>query len=229
MDRYPRPPRAPFTGMSLGDYVWWGFLVFFRLWLLCQITTGLGAFIYWWLPHDVSEFLFRNYITLWTVYLAPLFPDQLWLTPMWYERPEWPVIGLILALRSMELFRRASLFQNITPSAFRGFVRKPEASRPFRSGGQHAKHDEAYGYDPARFSAGARQQSQRDSSHLWPLRIENKLVQRAGQTPGDAHGHDEPKDAKTIKAEQLLRDPRISPHVRDAAQRLLDRRKNRKS
>jgi hypothetical protein len=229
MDRYPRRPRAPFTGLNLWDYVWWGYLIFFRLWLLCQIVTGIGAFIYWWLPRDVSEFFFRNYITLWTVYLAPLLPDQLWLMPMWYERSEWPVIGLILALRGVELLRRVPLFQNILPSVFGAFVRRPEASRPFRSGGQRVTQDDAYSYDPARFAAGARKPPERDSSRPWPLRIESRQDQQAGQAHGDESGHDETRDAKTAKAERLLRDPRTSPHVREATQRLLDRRKNKRS
>jgi len=223
MDRYPRRPRVPYGERRPVDYLWWAFLVVFRIWLICQLVTGGIALIYRLLSPRFQDFMFADYIALWDRY-APLFmPDWVDWMPMWYEPEAYPVIAVLLVLRLLEFMRHVGGDRPIASRAFERMSARPRRERRERAwstGADNTYDDDAFAFNARRFHEAG----QTDPAAA-PLQIES-FERRMRRYTEDADT-EAPRDAKDEKAAHLLRDPRTPQKVREATLRLLERRRGR--
>lgn len=222
MDRYPGRPRMPYTEFRASDYLWWAFLVVFRLWLLCQIVTRTFALIYHLMSPDVRDFMFAGYIDLWNTYFRQWLPDWVDWMPMWYEPEARPTIAVLVVLRILEFLRHFEATQNFVPGLARRLAKAPSVDRRSSRRPSHRPRRAAgddFEFDAARF---------RTDHHD----LDEQVNQLEDELAGEVRRYNEQSalspstDTKIQKAEQLLRDPRTPRQVREATLRMLERRKN---
>jgi hypothetical protein len=222
MDRYPSRPRMPYTEMRVSDYLWWAFLVVFRLWFLCQLVTGIFALIYHWLRPDIRDFMFAGYIDLWNTYFRHLLPDWVDWMPMWYEPEARPAIAVLVILRILEFLRHFGITQNLAPDLTGRLTRPPEVSKRFHR--RNAPGPRSYASDDFNFDAGRFR-----TDHATK---DEPLVQLEDELAGDIRRYNAQsartpsRDSKIRKAEEILRDPRTSRQVRETTLRMLEKWKS---
>jgi len=215
----------PYTELRVGDYLWWAFLVVFRVWFLCQIVTGIFGLIYHLMSPGVRDFMFAGYIDLWNTYFRQWLPDWVDWLPMWYEPEARLVIAVLVVLRILEFLRHFEITRSFAHDLTGRLTRPPEVSRRFHRRTTHRPHSNAsedFDFDADRF------QTDRHTIDEPPVQLEDELAgdirrynARCARTPST--------DSRIQKAEQILRDPRTSRQVRETTLRMLENWKNTKA